>query len=70
MSRRQIILITVGVMLSVFMGSMESTVVATAMPTIVSQLGGLEKPTLESSWVISRIPRCDGKASTIERSAG
>jgi EmrB/QacA subfamily drug resistance transporter len=49
MPRRQIILITLGVMLSVFMGSMESTVVATAMPTIASQLGGLES----YSWVFS-----------------
>ena len=36
-------------MLSVFMASMESTVVATAMPTIVGQLGGLEY----YSWVFS-----------------
>ena len=36
-------------MLSLFMASMESTVVATAMPTIVGQLGGLE----HYSWVFS-----------------
>jgi EmrB/QacA subfamily drug resistance transporter len=36
-------------MLSLFMASMESTVVATAMPTIVSQLGGLNS----YSWVFS-----------------
>ncbi|CAN5855746.1 MDR family MFS transporter [soil metagenome] len=42
-------LITVGIMLSIFMASMESTVVATAMPTIVSQVGGLE----HYSWVFS-----------------
>jgi EmrB/QacA subfamily drug resistance transporter len=36
-------------MLSLFMASMESTVVATAMPTIVSQLGGLAT----YSWVFS-----------------
>ncbi len=48
MSRSQI-LVTVGVMLSLFMASMEATVVATAMPTIVSQLGGLET----YSWVFS-----------------
>ncbi len=36
-------------MLSLFMASMEATVVATAMPTIVSQLGGLET----YSWVFS-----------------
>ncbi len=36
-------------MLSLFMASMESTVVATAMPTIVGQLGGLAS----YSWVFS-----------------
>ncbi len=48
MSRTQL-LVTLGVMLSLFMASMESTVVATAMPTIVSQLGGLAT----YSWVFS-----------------
>jgi EmrB/QacA subfamily drug resistance transporter len=36
-------------MLSLFLASMESTVVATAMPTIVGQLGGLE----HYAWVFS-----------------
>ena len=36
-------------MLSLFLASMEATVVATAMPTIVGQLGGLE----QYSWVFS-----------------
>ena len=49
MSRNRIILVTVGIMLSLFLASMESTVVATAMPTIVGQLGGLE----HYSWVFS-----------------
>ncbi len=49
MSRRRIIIITLGIMLSIFMASMEATVVATAMPTIVSQLGGLAS----YSWVFS-----------------
>lgn len=34
-------LVTLGLMIGSFMGSMESTVVATAMPTIVGELGGL-----------------------------
>jgi EmrB/QacA subfamily drug resistance transporter len=42
-------LVTAGIMLSLFLASMESTVVATAMPTIVGQLGGLE----HYSWVFS-----------------
>ena len=33
--------VTVGLMIGSFMGSMEATVVATAMPTIVGQMGGL-----------------------------
>jgi EmrB/QacA subfamily drug resistance transporter len=49
MSRKRIILVTAGIMLSLFLASMESTVVATAMPTIVGQLGGLE----HYSWVFS-----------------
>lgn len=40
---------TLGVMLSLFLAAMEATVVATAMPTIVSQLGGLSI----YSWVFS-----------------
>lgn len=49
MSRNRIILVTTGIMLSLFLASMESTVVATAMPTIVGQLGGLE----HYAWVFS-----------------
>ncbi len=49
MSRNRIILVTIGIMLSLFLASMESTVIATAMPTIVGQLGGLE----HYSWVFS-----------------
>ncbi|MBN2115774.1 MAG: MFS transporter [Anaerolineales bacterium] len=49
MSRKRIILVTAGIMLSLFLASMEATVVATAMPTIVGQLGGLE----HYSWVFS-----------------
>ena len=41
MSRNRLILVTLGVMFSLFMAAVESTVVSTAMPTIVSQLGGL-----------------------------
>ncbi|MDR7453098.1 MAG: hypothetical protein QN137_01310, partial [Armatimonadota bacterium] len=42
-------LITLGVMFSLFMAAMETTVVATAMPTIVAHLGGLDV----YSWVFS-----------------
>lgn len=40
-TRSRMILITLGIMLSLFLASMESTVVSTAMPTIVGKLGGL-----------------------------
>lgn len=49
MSQRRINIITVGVILSLILASLESTVVATAMPSIVSQLGGLSI----YSWVFS-----------------
>lgn len=50
MTRQQrVVLITIGVMMSLFMASMESTVIATAMPTIVSELGGLAS----YSWVFA-----------------
>lgn len=42
-------MVTAGIMLSLFLASMESTVIATAMPTIVGELGGLE----HYSWVFS-----------------
>jgi EmrB/QacA subfamily drug resistance transporter len=49
LSRRGLIWLTLGILLGIFMASMEATVVATAMPTIVGQLGGLEA----YSWVFS-----------------
>ena len=45
-ARRRVFL---GVMLSIFLAAMESTVVATAMPTVVAALGGMEI----YSWVFS-----------------
>lgn len=49
MSEKRIRVVIVGIMLSLFLAAVESTVVATAMPTIVSQLGGLSS----YSWVFS-----------------
>ncbi|MBC8077143.1 MAG: MFS transporter, partial [Chloroflexales bacterium] len=49
MSQGRVVAVTLGVMFSLFMASMESTVVATAMPTIVSQIGGFDR----YSWVFS-----------------
>ena len=42
-------LVVVGVMLSIVLAAMESTVVATAMPTVVGALGGIKI----YSWVFS-----------------
>jgi EmrB/QacA subfamily drug resistance transporter len=49
MSSKRVTVVIVGIMLSLFMSAIEATVVATAMPTIVSQLGGLAA----YSWVFS-----------------
>ena len=49
MSHKRINIITAGVILSLFLASMEGTVIATAMPSIVAQLGGLSI----YSWVFS-----------------
>lgn len=47
-TRRQLV-ITFGLMMGLFLAALEGTVVSTAMPTIVAQLGGLEV----YSWVFS-----------------
>ncbi|MBE0695538.1 MAG: MFS transporter, partial [Anaerolineaceae bacterium] len=49
LSQNRLKLITLGIMLSIFLASVEGTIVATAMPTIVSQLGGLSI----YSWVFA-----------------
>ncbi|MBI3913790.1 MAG: MFS transporter [Chloroflexi bacterium] len=49
MSHRQLHIVTAALMLSLFLASMEATVVATAMPTIVAELGGLSI----YAWVFS-----------------
>ncbi len=49
MTGTRLYIITLAMILSLFLASMEATVVATAMPTIVTQLGGLEI----YAWVFS-----------------
>src|SRR5512143_1796472 len=49
MSERRVRIVIVGIMLSLFLAAVESTVVATAMPTIIADLGGLAS----YSWVFS-----------------
>lgn len=49
MSSKRRNVVTLGIMLSLFMAAIEGTVVATAMPTIIAELGGLQ----HYSWVFS-----------------
>ncbi len=49
MPRKRMAVVTVGIMVGLFLASIEATVVGTAMPTIISQLGGLSI----YSWVFS-----------------
>ncbi|MGH2542970.1 MAG: MFS transporter, partial [Ardenticatenaceae bacterium] len=49
MSQRRLTIVTVALMMGLFLASLELTVVSTAMPTIVAQLGGLQI----YSWVFS-----------------
>ena len=42
MSRERTILVTFGIMMGLFLASIEGTVVGTAMPTIIAQLQGIE----------------------------
>jgi EmrB/QacA subfamily drug resistance transporter len=49
MSNRRRWAVTIGVMTGMFLAALEATVVGTAMPTVISSLGGLE----HYSWVFS-----------------
>ena|SRR5690554_4865570 len=49
MTRRDILLVFVSLMLGMFLASLDQTIVATALPTIVGELGGLE----HLSWVVT-----------------
>ncbi|HUZ77783.1 MAG TPA: MDR family MFS transporter [Chloroflexota bacterium] len=48
-SHREILVIYSGLMLGMLLGALDQTVVATALPTIVGQLGGLE----QLAWVVT-----------------
>lgn len=49
MSHRQILLVFSGLMLGMLLAALDQTIVATALPTIVGELGGLE----HLSWVVT-----------------
>ena len=49
LSHRQIMLVFVGLMLGMFLSALDQTIVSTALPTIVSDLGGYD----HLSWVVT-----------------
>ncbi|MGQ0848687.1 MAG: MDR family MFS transporter [Actinomycetota bacterium] len=49
MTHRQILVVLSGLMLGLFLAALDQTIVATALPTIVGELGGLE----HLSWVVT-----------------
>ena len=49
LTHRQILVIFSGLVLSMLLGALDSTIVATALPTIVGELGGLER----LAWVVT-----------------
>jgi EmrB/QacA subfamily drug resistance transporter len=48
-AQRQIVIVYAGLVLAVLLAALDSTIVATALPTIVSELGGLT----QLSWVVT-----------------
>jgi MFS family permease len=47
--RRSVLLVVSGLMLVMLLASLDQTIVSTALPTIVGELGGLE----HLSWVVT-----------------
>jgi MFS family permease len=48
-SRREILVVFAALMLAVLLAALDSTIVATALPTITADLGGLD----QLSWVVT-----------------
>ncbi len=49
LTHRQILVVFSGLLLALLLAALDQTIVATALPTIVSDLGGLE----QLSWVVT-----------------
>src|SRR5690606_19969235 len=49
LGRRQILVVFSGLLLAMLLAALDSTIVATALPTIVGELGGLER----LAWVVT-----------------
>ena len=47
--RRQVLVVFSGLLLAMLLAALDSTIVATALPTIVGELGGLER----LGWVVT-----------------
>jgi len=65
--RRSILLVVSGLMMVMLLASLDQTIVSTALPTIVGDLGGLE----HISWVvtayllaITAVTRCTASSAT------
>ncbi len=61
LSHRQVLVIFSGLMLGLLLASIDQTVVATALPTIVGDLGGLE----HLSWVVTAYLLCETVSTPI-----
>src|SRR5256885_9484570 len=48
-SHRQVLVVFSGLVLAMLLGALDSTIVATALPTIVGELGGLD----HLAWVVT-----------------
>src|SRR5690606_4228514 len=62
LSRRQLVAVLIGLMLGMLVAALSQTIVATALPTIVGELGGQE----QLAWVVLATLRI-GRASRRER---
>ena len=49
LSRREILIVVAGLMVGLSLSALDGTIVATALPTIVGDLGGLE----HLSWIVT-----------------
>jgi len=56
LSRRQIVITLIGVMMAMFLGSLDQTIVGTAMPRIITDLGGFAHYTWVATAYINYNP--------------
>ena len=62
--KRQVMIIFSGLVLGMMLAAVDQTIVATALPTIVGDLGGLD----QLSWVITAVPtRADDRDAAVRQ---